>query len=80
VALGNTLQITLARSVLRAMFLLQRESHRLVIAATIRDGLAHLRSHASPQSPSVSAARDLLDAMCAALGVAPEALGVAPEE
>jgi hypothetical protein len=52
VVIGDGLRLNLVRTIMRGMFLVSRQSHMLIVASNIDDGLQHLQREASPRTPA----------------------------
>jgi hypothetical protein len=64
VVLGDGFRINVVRTVMRAMFIMQRQSHLLHVASTLDEGLRHVLRDAPEQTPARNTLESVLRDMC----------------
>jgi hypothetical protein len=68
VVIGDTFRLNLVRTIMRTMFLLQRQSHLLVVSSTLDEGLHALLEQGSSETPPRSTLGLLVRKLSEALG------------
>jgi hypothetical protein len=68
VVLGDGLRLNLVRTIMRGMFLANRQSHLLLVSSTLDNGIAQLLREASSHTPSLRELKSTLRAMGRELG------------
>ena len=79
VVLGDGLRLNLVRTIMRGMFLVSRQSHMLIVASSVEDGLQQLQREASPRTPAPRMLLSTLRAMAHELGCE-NALQLTPDQ
>lgn len=79
VVIGDGLRLNLVRTIMRGMFLVSRQSHLLVVASSVEDGLQQLQREASSRTPAPRVLLSTLRAMSRELDCE-DALELAPDE
>lgn len=79
VVIGDGLRLNLVRTIMRGMFLVTRQSHLLIVASSVEEGLQQFQREASPRTPAPPMLLATLRAMGRELGCE-DALPLAPDK
>jgi hypothetical protein len=74
VVLGDGFRLNVVRTVMRAMFIVQRQSHLLLVASTLDDGLCQVLRDAPEQTATRDTLESVLREMCRKLDCDPTVL------
>lgn len=69
VPLGNSLWLSVVRTIVRGILILSGHGQRQRVAGTVTEGLEHLLQSAGPATPAKSEIVEALDALSSALGI-----------
>jgi hypothetical protein len=69
VPLGDSIWLSVVRTIVRGVLLVSGQSQRLRVATTVRHGLDEIRAAVSPETPSAEELLEAITRLCAALGV-----------
>jgi hypothetical protein len=71
VPVGNSIWMSVVRTIVRSIYMLSGQSSRQVLASTVHEGIEHVRRCAGADTPSRAELTSAVADLCVALSIAP---------